>query len=466
MKRILYLLICLLLGTFCACEGDKYPRALLVADSLSYASADSVLVLLKEMEGTMHDKPESVRKFYQLVRMKAEAKAHILPADDSLLTELVRYYEDEGNDRVLAEAYLLAGRVYVARNDSLRALQCFDKALDALVLSKDEAWGKVENRGNRDRNFLWEDLWMAGKKAYMDKYKREMAQADTVSAIYSLMNASFFCRIVDKRDTALMYNYRAQDLADCAEKDYLWDKAWAQANQVYMQNRRQESYQVLEYTYILQHLIDLVLLFAAVVFFICFYVNVRKRHRMQQEKLSQLQEELRLKSPDFMAKSELEQQALEKRMQETDAAGSAQKNELQLRRQELVYLQKRAAVELERRKEARQQLHETDIYIYFMDVCNGKSQGSAVPEEKWSELQRTVNALYQNMTERLLQIRKFSLYELRICLLIKIGVSPIKMAELTNHSAEAISSVRRRMYQKFFDEKGTPQQWDEFIDLL
>lgn len=54
-------------------------------------------------------------------------------------------------------------------------------------------------------------------------------------------------------------------------------------------------------------------------------------------------------------------------------------------------------------------------------------------------------------------------FERQISILIKLGMSPSDIAHLTCHSKEAISSVRRRLYKKVFNETGSPKQWDEFI---
>ena len=77
-----------------------------------------------------------------------------------------------------------------------------------------------------------------------------------------------------------------------------------------------------------------------------------------------------------------------------------------------------------------------------------------------------MNGAYGGLIGKLYKIHKLNEREVRICLLIKIGILPKDMAKLTNYSRESISSVRRRLYEKFFGEKGTPQQWDEFIDSL
>lgn len=111
---------------------------------------------------------------------------------------------------------------------------------------------------------------------------------------------------------------------------------------------------------------------------------------------------------------------------------------------------------------AKSRLSQTDIYKYFMELCD-EEYSQKVTEEKWGELSKLVDVCYQNMLGKLLRIHKLSKHEQHVCLLIKIGISPMNIAKITMHSPEAISAVRRRMYEKFFGAKGRPCQWDKFI---
>jgi hypothetical protein len=78
-----------------------------------------------------------------------------------------------------------------------------------------------------------------------------------------------------------------------------------------------------------------------------------------------------------------------------------------------------------------------------------------------------VNSVYENYTEKLHNIyNRMSSFEYRVCLLIKINISPVNISHLTNHSKESISSVRRRLYYKAFNRKGSPADWDEIISSL
>lgn len=97
-------------------------------------------------------------------------------------------------------------------------------------------------------------------------------------------------------------------------------------------------------------------------------------------------------------------------------------------------------------------------------ISEGKVGG--LSENDWEELAQIVNSAYPNFKKKLNELVSLNEQDYRICLLTKINVKPIHIAQLTAHSPEAISSSRRRLYQKFTNKKGKPQDWDEIIHLL
>ena len=97
-------------------------------------------------------------------------------------------------------------------------------------------------------------------------------------------------------------------------------------------------------------------------------------------------------------------------------------------------------------------------------ISEGKVGG--LSENDWEELHQLVNSAYPNFKKKLNELVSLNEQDYRICLLTKINVKPIHIAQLTAHSPEAISSSRRRLYQKCTNKKGKPQDWDEIIRLL
>lgn len=84
-------------------------------------------------------------------------------------------------------------------------------------------------------------------------------------------------------------------------------------------------------------------------------------------------------------------------------------------------------------------------------------------EKHWDELQQIVNQTYPNFDKNLYSFLEVSPQEYRICLLVKIGISPTNIAHFMNVTKEAITASRRRMYTKSFNKKGKPSDWDKII---
>ena len=84
-------------------------------------------------------------------------------------------------------------------------------------------------------------------------------------------------------------------------------------------------------------------------------------------------------------------------------------------------------------------------------------------DDIWQQLSSLVNTIYPNFDKDLESFLKVSLQEYKICLLIKLGISPSNMAKILNVTKEAITASRRRMYNKVLKTKGSPQDWDKII---
>ena len=118
-----------------------------------------------------------------------------------------------------------------------------------------------------------------------------------------------------------------------------------------------------------------------------------------------------------------------------------------------------------REAKALSEIRNTPIYE-TIQKCIQEGSGCSLTEEDWQSLHRVVNSAFSNFEEKLRGLVSLNEQEYRICLLTKINVKPIHIAQLTARSPEAISSSRRRLYQKATNTKGKPQDWDEIIRLL
>lgn len=111
-------------------------------------------------------------------------------------------------------------------------------------------------------------------------------------------------------------------------------------------------------------------------------------------------------------------------------------------------------------------INDYDIVKYIHDTLINPDGPNRMSNKHWEQLSDAVNEVYPNFNSRLNDLCRTNQFTTRICHLIKIGVSPKDMAILTNHSTSAITSVRKRLYEKAFNKKGTPSDWDEIVRAI
>ena len=141
------------------------------------------------------------------------------------------------------------------------------------------------------------------------------------------------------------------------------------------------------------------------------------------------------------------------------------------RRQELMALRIQQLEELrdayehtdeQERSQTEQIVRRSEIYQRLTTMDE-----SAHPSDAdWEALADIINQAYERFTPRLLSLCRMSTHEYRVCLLLKAGFEPVRIASLTLRSKAAISTVRSRLYEKAFGQKGSAKDWDEVIRTL
>lgn len=203
--------------------------------------------------------------------------------------------------------------------------------------------------------------------------------------------------------------------------------------------------------------------------------NLRKRQRRiqtkrQQEKLKEIEDEQYRSSRQFIAENEERIEKIKQKLQNTENQKSELEENLQKVEKELLELTNRQI----KTKQKMQALSETafkesQIYKDFYHVAEMANSEKISEKEKiapkdWEELATAINCTYTNFTGRLQNLYPdISTHELRICMLIKIAIPPTSIAKLTAHSKQAITSSRKKLYEKTHNQIGSPDQWDSFI---
>lgn len=124
-------LFILFAGLSCQRTGKPYPAAMQRAIDQLSTRPDSALYELSQLDSLMPDEPEETRMYHRLLTLAAEDKLYVPHTSDSLIREIVRYYEGYGDSDKLMMAYYYQGSVWRDMNDAPRAIDSYQRALEA-----------------------------------------------------------------------------------------------------------------------------------------------------------------------------------------------------------------------------------------------------------------------------------------------------------------------------------------------
>lgn len=216
MKKLpLVLLAIVSLFVLAGCHGDKqYDDLLQQADSIMNINDDSAKVaikLLDKVKPQLNDFSKTQRMRYQLLYHKAMNKADISFSSDSIMKNVVAYYEKHGtsNERMLA--YYMLGCVYRDIHEAPLALEYYNKATEqADTVSQDCDYSTLYRIYSQmgvlfEKQYLFNQEFIAYNKATKYAY---MAK-DTLNALLCYMNSYID---LNQNDSIIARNLRAANL--------------------------------------------------------------------------------------------------------------------------------------------------------------------------------------------------------------------------------------------------------------
>lgn len=216
MKKLpLVLLVIVSLFVLAGCHGDKqYDDLLQQADSIMNIDDDSAKVAIKLLDKAkpqLNDFSKAQRMRYQLLYHKAMNKADILFSSDSIMKNVVAYYENHGtsNERMLA--YYMLGCVYRDIHEAPLALEYYNKATEqADTISQDCDYSTLYRIYSQmgvlfEKQYLFNQEFIAYNKATKYAY---MAK-DTLNALLCYMNSYID---LNQNDSIIARNLRAANL--------------------------------------------------------------------------------------------------------------------------------------------------------------------------------------------------------------------------------------------------------------
>lgn len=223
-EKVIYLLLILLILASCA-GNRKYDDLMQQADSIMNADDDSAKVAIRMLDGVKSQLSEFTKKQrmrYELLRHKAMNKACITFTSDSVMKEVVDYYDHHGsaNERMLAN-YVL-GCVYRDMHEAPMALKYYNKATEqADTTAADCDYGTLY-RVYSQMGFLFSKQYLPYQElnAFGKAEKYAYLAKDTLNAIINYQNKGEAYGYLGKKDSVIAINLQAAKLFKKHGNDY------------------------------------------------------------------------------------------------------------------------------------------------------------------------------------------------------------------------------------------------------
>ncbi len=222
--KVIYILLFLVVNISCT-NNKRYDTLMLRADSIMDSNDDSAKVaieLLDKMKPQLDDFTRRQRMYYELLYHKAMNKACITFTSDSVMKEVVDYYDHHGsaNERMLAN-YML-GCVYRDMHEAPMALEFYDKATEqADTTASDCDYGTLY-RVYSQMGFLFSKQYLPYQEldAFDKAEKYAYLARDTFNAIVNYQNRGSAYYYLGKTDSVITINLQAARMFEKIGDDY------------------------------------------------------------------------------------------------------------------------------------------------------------------------------------------------------------------------------------------------------
>ena len=173
-----------------SCSNRKYEQTITRADNLmelSQDSARSALAILDSIRPDLSKMGKSTQMRYQLVYAKGMNKGYVDFTTDSLVKEIVDYYDNHGTCQQQMLAHYLLGCVYRDLGDSPAALSCYNDAVEKADTASKDCDYKLLTRVYEQEGalFLSQSMSQNALSAYQKAEKYAWIAKDTLSAVLS-----------------------------------------------------------------------------------------------------------------------------------------------------------------------------------------------------------------------------------------------------------------------------------------
>ena len=202
---LIYILIFMSLSS---CSNRKYEQTITRADNLmelSQDSARSALAILDSIRPDLSKMGKSTQMRYQLVYAKGMNKGYVDFTTDSLMKEIVDYYDNHGTCQQQMLAHYLLGCVYRDLGDSPASLSCYNDAVEKVDTMSSDCDYKLLTRVYEQQGalFLSQSMPQNALSAYQKAEKYAWIAKDTLSAVLSYEHLGNIYEYMDNMDKVI-----------------------------------------------------------------------------------------------------------------------------------------------------------------------------------------------------------------------------------------------------------------------
>ena len=129
MKKLVFI-FCVVIAALFGCNGRKMTNQLEAISQMADVNPDSALTALAKYEGEKQEWSKGDRMHFELVKMKSQNKSGVKIKSDSILHDVVSYFDGNGTPNEQMLAYYLLGRFYTNTGEAPQALQTYYDAID------------------------------------------------------------------------------------------------------------------------------------------------------------------------------------------------------------------------------------------------------------------------------------------------------------------------------------------------
>lgn len=207
-------------------------------------------------------------------------------------------------------------------------------------------------------------------------------------------------------------------------------------------------------------------LFIAIGTFAVFMI-VRLKRKAKEEKrqvfmLKKLQTEIRKNSEEKMQENGKRIEELELQLKNINNEKADLQKILEEEREKLLAQNAISQIKAKEKNQAIANIKNSEIGMIVHKKSANDVKTHLTLEEK-QKLEETFDAFMPSFKEKLWSVYDISTKELNVCMLTKLDYKPADIANLLGCTPSAISKIRTRLYNKFFHQAGTAEEWDKFI---